>query len=185
MKMLHRFLPAFVLIAALLIQPGEAALPAYMSLTGENQGEIRGGVTLPGRENSIEVISLEHQVISPRDPASGQATGRRQHGALKITKEIDKSTPLLYNVLVTKENLTNVTIRFYKTDRNGAERQYYTIKLINASVSSVRVWKPNTKDAEAVKFPDMEEIQFTYQRIIWTFEDGNIQAEDSTTAVNE
>jgi type VI secretion system secreted protein Hcp len=51
---------------------------------------------------------------------------------------------------------------------------------MGASISSIRVWKPNTRDAEASRFPDMEEIQFTYQRIIWTFEDGGIQAEDDT-----
>ena len=47
------------------------------------------------REDSILVIAYDHQVVSPRDASSGLPNAKRQHGLLKITKEIDKSTPLL------------------------------------------------------------------------------------------
>jgi type VI secretion system secreted protein Hcp len=173
-----------VFLAALLLQPGHAALNAYMEATGEAQGQIRGSVTQAGREDSIEVISLEHQVISPRDPATGQATGKRQHGALKITKELDRSSVHFRLAMTSNENLPEVTIRFWRPSRTGQEEQYYTVQLLNASVSSIRLWKPNTKDADAVRFPDMEEIQFTYERIIWTWNDGGIIAEDSTGSID-
>jgi type VI secretion system secreted protein Hcp len=61
--------------------------------------------------------------------------------------------------------------------------QYYTVKLINASITSIRAWKANTMDPEGMRFPDMEEVQFSYQRIIWTYEDGGITAEDDTEPV--
>ncbi len=35
------------------------------------------------------------EVTSPRDPASGQATGKRQHKPMTISKEYDKSSPKL------------------------------------------------------------------------------------------
>jgi hypothetical protein len=38
-------------------------------------------------------IKLEFEVMHPRDMASGQATGRRMHGAVRITKEWDRSAP--------------------------------------------------------------------------------------------
>ena len=34
-------------------------------------------------------------IVSPRDPATGQATGRRSFKPLNVTKELDKSTPIL------------------------------------------------------------------------------------------
>lgn len=180
MKTLQRSIQATVVITALLLQPCQAALSAYMRVTGQTQGQIEGGVITKGREGSIEVISLEHQIISPRDPASGQATGKRQHGTVKITKELDKSSPLLHQAMTNNENLTNVTIQFWRANPGtGQEIQHYTVTLINASVSSIRLWKPNTKDSAAVSSPDMEEIQFTYQKIIWTWVDGGITSEDS------
>jgi len=72
------------------------ALNAYMKITGETQGDIVGSVTQSGREDSIMVIGTTHEVVSPRDAASGLPTGKRQHKPFTITKEVDKSSPLLY-----------------------------------------------------------------------------------------
>lgn len=37
-------------------------------------------------------VSLDYSVVSPRDSASGQATGKRQHGSITITKEWNRRT---------------------------------------------------------------------------------------------
>ncbi len=37
-----------------------------------------------------------HTITSPRDPASGQATGKRQHGTVTIVKEWSAATPQLH-----------------------------------------------------------------------------------------
>ncbi|MGB5485766.1 MAG: type VI secretion system tube protein TssD, partial [Lysobacterales bacterium] len=74
------------------------ALNAYLNLTGETQGKINGSVTRAGREDSIKVIAVNHEVASPRDAASGLPTGKRQHKPFTITKEVDESSPLLYQM---------------------------------------------------------------------------------------
>ena len=54
-----------------------------------------------------------------------------------ITKEIDKSSPLLYNVLVNNENITDMEARVldaHQRDGDGDEVQYYTIELMNANI---------------------------------------------------
>jgi len=79
------------------------ALNAYLTLKGQKQGNINGSVTQKGRENSILVHAFSQEVVSPRDPASGLATGKRQHKPLLIVKEIDKSSPLLWNALINNE----------------------------------------------------------------------------------
>ena len=67
------------------------ALNAYLKLKGQKQGEIKGSVTQKGREDKIMVIAVSHEIISPRDPASGLPTGKRMHKPFVITKELDKS----------------------------------------------------------------------------------------------
>jgi len=154
------------------------ALNAYLRLTGETQGRIEGSSTTRGREGAIVVIAAEHQVVSPRDAASGLPTGKRQHKPYVITKEVDKATPLLYNLLCNNENITDFKLEFWQPSRSGRESQYYTVELINARVADIRFEMLNNKNPEFMKYSPMEHIAFTYQKIIWTWEDGGITAED-------
>ncbi|HMB89418.1 MAG TPA: Hcp family type VI secretion system effector, partial [Rhodothermales bacterium] len=154
------------------------ALNAYMRLTGETQGEIKGSVTQAGREDSIQVIGFNHEVMSPRDAASGLPTGKRQHKPVTITKELDKSTPLLYNVLVNNENITDWELRFWQPSPRGAEVQHYTVQLVNANVCGIRGEQLNNRYPENMQHKEREHVSFTYQKIIWTWEDGGITAED-------
>lgn len=55
-------------------------------------------------------VALSHSVISPRDAASGLPTGKRQHKPMTITKELDKSSPQLFSLVVAEPGST-VTIQ--------------------------------------------------------------------------
>ena len=154
------------------------ALNAYLKLKGQQQGDIKGSVTQKGRENSIMVIAVEHEIISPRDAASGLPTGKRHHKPLTITKEVDKSSPLLYNVLVNNENITNWELQFWQPSASGKEHQHYTIKLTNAQVAGIKLEMLNNKYPENMQHKEREHISFTYQKIEWTWMDGGITAED-------
>jgi type VI secretion system secreted protein Hcp len=155
------------------------SLPLYIAkIEGETQGAIKGGVTQKGRQDWIECHAYHHEVVSPRDTASGLPTGKRQHKPLVITKSLDKSSPLLMNALVNNENLKTVEFRFFRPSATGAEQHYYTIELVNANIAEIHPYVLNVKDPALTKFPDMEHVSFTYQKIIWTFVDGGITAED-------
>ena len=154
------------------------ALNAYLKMTGETQGEIKGPVTQAGREESIAVIAVNHQVESPRDAASGRATGKRQHKPLTITKEVDKASPLIMAALTQNENITDLELRFWRPSRSGREQQYYTIELVNASISDVQLEMLNNQYPENQKHNVREHVSFSYQKIIWTYEDGGLTAED-------
>lgn len=155
-----------------------ASLPAYMSIVSQQQGIIQGGVTIKGREGSIEVIQLQHEIISPRDPATGQASGRRQHKPFVIRKELDKSSPLLFKALVTGDPLSSVELKFFLTDPKGLEKLYYTIKLTNAHISSIQTALPDARNPALSQYKVYEEIAFTYQKIEWTWVDGGVSASD-------
>jgi type VI secretion system secreted protein Hcp len=160
------------------------ALNAYLKLTGETQGEIKGSVTQKGREDSIMVIAFDHEVISPRDAASGLPTGKRQHKPITITKEIDKSTPLLMNMLVNNENITDWELQFWRPSKTGAEHQFYTIKLVNASIAGIRAEMLNNQYPENMQHKEREHVSFCYQKIIWTWVEDGITAEDDWEAPN-
>ena len=53
------------------------AMPAHMTLEGENQGVIDGSCEMQGRENTILVDAFHHEVRNPPDPQSGPAPGKR------------------------------------------------------------------------------------------------------------
>ena len=158
------------------------ALNAYMRLIGETQGEIKGSVTQAGREDSIMVIAYSHEVESPRDASSGLATGKRQHKPLTITKEIDKSTPLLMSALTNNENLPEVILQFWQPSRSGREFQYYTIELTNASIVDIHQEMLNNKYPENMQHKEREHISFVYQKITWTYVDGGITSTDEWKA---
>lgn len=175
-----KLIGSLVLVVALLanVPSAFAALNAYLTIKGARQGDIKGSVTQKGREGQIMVIAFQHEIVSPRDPASGLPTGKRKHGPLKIVKEVDKSSPLLYTALVTNENLPEVVLRFWQPSPSGQEQQHFTIKLVNASISGIRAEMLNNKYPENMQHKEREEVTFTYQKIIWTWEEGGITAQD-------
>ncbi len=159
------------------------SLNAYLTIKGARQGNIAGSVTQKGRENQIMVIAVNHEITTPRDPASGLPTGKRMHKPIVITKQIDKSTPLLYNALVNNENLTEVTLRFWAPNivaaaSTGQEVQNYTIVLTNANIASISTDMMNNATDVGSKLAVMETIAFTYQKIQWTWNDGGITSGD-------
>ena len=82
-----RFIAASIIAGGLVAfsAPAEAALNSYLTLEGQTQGQIQGDVTQPGREGTITIYGFSHEVISPRDAASGMPTGKRQHKPVSTT----------------------------------------------------------------------------------------------------
>jgi type VI secretion system secreted protein Hcp len=154
------------------------ALNAYLTLKGQQQGSINGSVTEKGRENSILVHAYNEGITSPRDPASGLPTGKRQHTPIVIVKEIDRSSPLLRNALVNNENLTAWQLKFFAAGPTGVQIQTYTINLTNASISSITASMLDNEDPTRASFPLREEVSFVYQKIQWVWTDGGITAQD-------
>jgi type VI secretion system secreted protein Hcp len=168
----------FIVIAYLLTQSFSfGALNAYMRLVGATQGEIKGDVTQAGREDSIMVIAYNHDVASPRNATSGLPTNKRQHAPLRITKEIDKSTPLLLTAWDHGEEMTHFELRFWRPSATGKEVQFYTIILGGAQIVSIQQEMLNNKYSENMQHKEREHITFTYRSIEWIFEDGGITCE--------
>lgn len=149
--------------------PAGPAGPAGQNTTPPDPNAISGNLTVTGLKQGtfgpITLTGLTHEIISGRDAASGLPTGKRQHKPITVTKELDKSSPLLLGALAGNENLTSVLIGLL---RNGT--QVATIKLTNASISGY------------VTHGMTESWSFTYRKIEWTWTDGGITAQDDWEA---
>ncbi|MDR2354186.1 MAG: Hcp family type VI secretion system effector [Deltaproteobacteria bacterium] len=158
------------------------ALTAYLSINGNSQGDIKGDSEQGGdKKDKILVYAVEHNVEIPRDTHTGLPTGQRIHNPLVITKHKDQASPKLFKAVCTGEQAT-VTLDFYRIKADGTEEKYFTIKLENAIIVLVREYTPLTFLPESKPYHDMEDISFTYSKITWTYNDGNIEYVDDWKA---
>ena len=138
------------------------ALNAYLKLKGQKTGEIKGDVTRKGQEGKIEVHSWRWDLESPRDPATGAASGKVVAGEFFVTKERDKASPLLFNALASNENISEWELQLWEVSSNGVEVLHQTWELLNASVASMR--QHGLAPTPSGGF-DGEEVTFTFQKI--------------------
>lgn len=162
--------------------------PIYVWFKGKNQGVIAGHGSWPGeddqkgRENSCLVFEFSYNVEIPFDTDTGQASGRRRHKPIVITKRMDKASPKLLQALTQGETLTEVKFEFYRVDKMGGQSKYYTIELSNAQLVNITQWFPITHDKEKAHYPHCEEVELTFQKITYTWVDGGITSTDDWQA---
>ena len=163
-----------VMALCVLASVANAAPSVYLKLKA-NGNEILGGspVASLGREGSIQCLSFSMGVSAPRT-ASGQLTGKRQYEPLVITKPLDRSSVLLLKALTGNE-VCECEFRFFRPGQAGAEQHYYTVTLGNAYLSAVRQRVPEPGAGV------VEEVEFTYEDITWTWVDGGLQHQDKVT----
>lgn len=68
------------------------------NVSGDSDGdglEDSGLLRVTCSNGAVVEAAFKHDVKSPRDAASGMATGKRMHKPMTITKEIDKASPML------------------------------------------------------------------------------------------
>lgn len=121
----------------------------YISIKGMKQGPFKGEVLQKGFEGKIAGLKFRYDVVSPRDLATGMATGKRQHKPVMITKEWGAASPQLFQALVTNEVLPEMVIDFVGLDPKGTMSLSHSIKLTNApsQISHTQQSQPATKSA--------------------------------------
>jgi type VI secretion system secreted protein Hcp len=153
-----------------------AAAPAHVTLyftaVGKRQGGFKGdGLKAKGHENQMLAFAFDYGLVSPRDPATGQASGKRQHKPVVITKEWGASTPQFLSAAATNEQLTKVTMEFWDTDTKGMQRLHFVVTLTDASVSEVKQRLANDLLTE--------DLSFTFRKIMVEDKIGKTTFEDT------
>ena len=103
----------------------------FMTVSGKTQGAFTG----ENNASRMEVTGFEMEMISPRDMASGQATGKRQHTPILIQKATGAASSQFFKAFTTNEQLTTVTFEVYKPMTTGGDVLDYKIILTNSSIS--------------------------------------------------
>lgn len=125
-----------------------------VAIQGHTGGAIKGGDD--GTHTTMDVLEFEQGIVSPRDVASGQASGKRQYKPITIVKQVDASTPRLFQACATNEVLPTVKFVFHPP---GASADQLAVTLTNAACSDLT---DTTSEGGTM---ELETIHFTFQKI--------------------
>ncbi len=173
-----KLLSLVMLVFVLALPFAAASDQFYLSVKGQKQGVINGDVTAANWKNSIEVLSFSFGAASPHDVATGMATGKVQFSPFVVTKQIDKSSPQLFQALTTGENLPDVKLSLVGTDKTGKDLAYYTVTLTNAVITGI-----TDSYSPSDGMPPHEEVSFAYQKIQVEYAGGAVATADSSSLV--
>ena len=157
----------------------------FMEVSGASQGDITqdagGGDSVSSlfdeaHPNESYIFASEFTSDVPIDPNTGATTGSARPCAYKIKKVTDKASPLLFQAMVTEENL-EVTFRYWRTSLAGTQEQYYTIRITGAKIISFRtLTQEEPLEVSGIMIDHFEEIAFIYSDIEITHETAGTSA---------
>lgn len=167
-------------------------ISAYLKLAGDATGEIRGPVR--DRDNdkngSIALIAVDHSIVSPRDVATGMASGKRQHLPITLTKETDNTSPFFYQLISRNELIPKAEIFFFGFGTQGGlttgrETNLYKITLTKAFVSKIE-FAGHTDEAakDGDRLPLTEKVSLVYELIQWEWMSPRAMSQDLFSSPN-
>ncbi len=155
------------------------AIPVYLWLTDDTGNLVKGSVDINRREGSIEVLELMHAVELPTDDKTGKITATRIHGDYAIIKEVDGSSPYLYQGVTMGKHYKKAELKFYKINNNGQEVEYFRTTLENVRINEIEPFMMDIKNPVFYKHNHLEALYLSYEKITWHYIEGNITHSDS------
>lgn len=84
--------------------------------------------------------AFEYGVDSQYDEGNGQYTGRRRHKPIRIVREVDQASPLIFQALTHNEIFKTAKLSFVRPDNAGKLVAYHSIALEKGGVVRYRTW---------------------------------------------
>jgi type VI secretion system secreted protein Hcp len=128
-----------------------------------NIPEIPGEATATGYAGQIECQSVTYELKSPRDPATGAATGKRRYTPLRIVKPWDKSSPALGQALINRTPFPKATFTFVQ------ESPSFGAKHLVIELSGARVIGVEQEGVQGGAAVPADEISFIFNAIDITY----------------
>lgn len=136
---------------------------AYMKVTGKKQYLISQGC------NTHDSMGGEHQLkfkdfisILECNSLLSMTHLTKTFSPITITKNIDKSSPLLVNAFNNEEYL-DVEIDFYRTSDGGHNEHFFSIKMFQAKIVGIDFNLPHVLMSHDLKMS--EQISFSYRDV--------------------
>ena len=134
--------------------------------------QIKGSSTFAQAKDQIEITGLSYIVKSPRDLATGAATGKNTV-TISLQKRADIASVPLHTASQNNELLNKVTISFYHRGPNGQMVKFQTIELQLAAISQFSQHLVTNSPNGSGLF---EELELTASRIEFAANDSNSPA---------
>ncbi|MBP5946892.1 MULTISPECIES: Hcp family type VI secretion system effector [Pseudomonas] len=140
----------------------------YMTITGKAQGLISSGCSTQdsignkcqtAHADEIMVLSYSHNMANIGN------INKPTHNPIVITKNVDKSSPLLAQALSSREEI-NCIINFYRISPFGLQEKFYTVEIRGGVVTDLTLDMPHVVLQNDVE--PQEHLAIRYQDIIWT-----------------
>jgi type VI secretion system secreted protein Hcp len=133
-----------------------------------------------GREKTIECVYFQQGVKTSREAGSAKALGRREHLPIFLRKRICQATPLLLKALTENAKL-EAEFQFFRPSPagDGTTEQFYSITLKEARVATYKLTSPDVLSPTATAEPPLEEIEFVFGEIVWTWKPSGLEHQDS------
>lgn len=140
----------------------------YMTIAGKTQGLISAGCSTQdsiGNKCQVEhadeimVLSYSHNMVNIGN------INKPTHKPIIITKNVDKSSPLLAQALSSREEIS-CTISFYRVSSFGMQERFYSISINGGIIADLTLEMPHAilqHDAEP-----QEHVAIRYREITWT-----------------
>ncbi|MDZ4744885.1 MAG: type VI secretion system tube protein TssD [bacterium] len=134
----------YSLIALLTVISSSAGIAGewHASVTGKSQGKFPGAAKGSPHAGKIPVLTFDYELKAPRDIATGQTTGKRQHKPIRIIKEWDATTPMFLTGIVNGETLTEVVLEYWEEDDSGEKVMTFKITLTDCLVTTAAQGDP-------------------------------------------
>lgn len=81
--------------------------------------------------------------------------------------------------LTSGQTLKSIEIKWYKIDDAGKEKEYFNTTLDNVKVVAVNPKMLDIKNPAFEKHNHLEVVELRYEKITWSYKDGNIIHADS------
>jgi type VI secretion system secreted protein Hcp len=165
------------------------ALQAWISVKGAKQGQFKAEASVAARRDKwMAVLAFTMGVTSPRDPATGQASGKRQHQPITIVKAWGAASPQGLTACANNEVLSEVEIEFTRQSATGQDVIYQTVRLTNASFAQIARFTgrpdgtedtPSSGHSGTSNMMELERWAFTFQKLELHDNDGNTSFADN------
>lgn len=126
---------------------------------------IKGESTAKMGKDQIEVMSFNAGQSMPLERSNSntsRASGRAEHRDFSITKQLDLSSPTLYEKCVSGEEIKSVKLHVFKADAKGAPLEFLTYVFESCIITSV-------SSSGSQGGQPSESISFNYLTAKWTY----------------
>ncbi len=87
--------------------------------------------------------------------------------------------------MTTGQTLKSAEFKWYQIDDAGQEKVYFITHLNNVKVVKVAPLMHDIKDPTKEKHNHLERVELRYEKITWTYKDGNIIHSDAWNERNQ